>query len=132
MGFYLNPGNERFQESINSEIYVDKTGLIDYANKRIKKEQKNLCVSRPRRFGKSMAAHMLCAYYDRSCDSGAMFDGLEIASSPSFEKHVNRYDVIFINMQDYLYTTSNSSQTTFVFSSNVRLIEASSFVRKFI
>ena len=119
MGIYLNPGNERFQESINSEIFVDKTGLIDYTNKRVKTEQKYLCISRPRRFGKSMAAHMLCAYYDRSCDSRTMFEGLEIASAPSFEKHLNKYDVIFINMQEFLSESGNINELLNLLSARV-------------
>ena len=119
MGIYLNPGNERFQESINSEILVDKTGLIDYTNKRVKTEQKYLCISRPRRFGKSMAAHMLCAYYDRSCDSRAMFEGLEIASAPSFEKYLNKYNVIFINMQEFLSESDNINELLNLLSARV-------------
>ena len=63
MGIYLNPGNESFQESIESEIYVDKTELIAYTNRVLKTRQKYVCVSRPRRFGKSMASEMLAAYY---------------------------------------------------------------------
>ena len=63
MGSYLNPGNEKFYRAINSEIYVDKTDLIGYMNKILNTMQQNLCVSRPRRFGKSMAADMLTAYY---------------------------------------------------------------------
>ena len=61
MGKYLNPGNTEFEEALNSEIYVDKTGLIEYTNKVLRTQQKYICVSRPRRFGKSMAANMLAA-----------------------------------------------------------------------
>ena len=69
MGRYLNAGNENFQKSVNSEIYIDKTGLIAYTNRVINTLQGYLCISRPRRFGKSMAANMLTAYYSRGCDS---------------------------------------------------------------
>ena len=69
MGSYLNPGSERFQTSLRSEIYVDKSLLIAQVNRRIRTEQKFICLSRPRRFGKSFAAKMLCAYYDKTCDS---------------------------------------------------------------
>ena len=65
MGSYLNPGSKGFRKSLNSEIYVDKTGLIEKTNAVLNTRQKFLCVSRPRRFGKSMAADMLAAYYDR-------------------------------------------------------------------
>ena len=73
MGIYLNPGNDGFQESVRSEIYVDKTGLISCTNKYLGTKQKFICVSRPRRFGKSMALEMLAAYYGRGCDSRELF-----------------------------------------------------------
>ena len=69
MGIYLNPTNESFQEAVNSEIYVDKTGLITFTNRKIKTSQKHICVSRPRRFGKSMNLGMLAAYYSKGCRS---------------------------------------------------------------
>ena len=59
MGRYLNPGMESFEKSVNSEIYVDKTGLVGYTNRVMNTVQGYVCVSRPRRFGKSMAANML-------------------------------------------------------------------------
>ena len=83
MGIYLNPDNEGFREAIDSEIYVDKSGLLAYTNKILGTEQKNICISRPRRFGKSMAAKMLSAYYSKGCDSGKLFEEKKIASAPS-------------------------------------------------
>ncbi len=94
MGIYLNPGNERFYQAVNSEIYVDKSGLIAFTNKILRTQQKFLCVSRPRRFGKSMAASMLAAYYSKGCDSKELFQPLAIAKEDSFPKHLNRYNVI--------------------------------------
>ena len=102
MGIYLNPGNVGFRKSLRSEIYVDKTGLISYTNKVLDTRQQFICVSRPRRFGKSMAAEMLAAYYSKGCDSREMFQGLAIAKDPSFEEHLNQCNVIFLNMQDFL------------------------------
>ena len=102
MGSYLNPGNEKFYRAINSEIYVDKTGLIGYTNHVLNTMQQNLCVSRPRRFGKSMAADMLTAYYSRGCDSRELFQGLKISEDKDFEKYLNQYDTIFLNMQEFL------------------------------
>lgn len=102
MGIYLNPGNIDFQRSLNSEIYIDKTELIKYTNKVINTEQQNVCISRPRRFGKSMAANMLVAYYSRGCDSKGMFSSYKIAKEESFEKHLNRYNVIHINMVNFM------------------------------
>ncbi len=102
MGIYLNPGNMAFHESLNSEIYVDKSMIIKCTNDILRTKQKYVCVSRPRRFGKSMAAEMLAAYYSRGCDSRELFSGLKIAQSDSFEKHLNQYNVIHINMVNFL------------------------------
>ncbi|MDE7210130.1 MAG: ATP-binding protein [Lachnospiraceae bacterium] len=102
MGIYLNPRNKGFQESVCSEIYVDKTGLIGCTNKYLNTKQKYICVSRPRRFGKSMALEMLSAYYNRGCDSRELFHGLKIEGDPTFQEHLNKYDVIYLNMQQFL------------------------------
>lgn len=102
MGIYLNPGNEKFYQAVHSEIYVDKTEMIAYSNQIMRTNQKYICVSRPRRFGKSMAVSMLAAYYSRGCDSKELFQNLLISKSDSFLEHLNRYDVIMINMQEFL------------------------------
>lgn len=86
MGMYLNIGNEGFR-AIRKGLYVDKTGLISFINHTLGTKDKLTCVSRPRRFGKSFATQMLCAYYDRSCDSRELFCDLEIAQDPEFERH---------------------------------------------
>ena len=101
MGKYINIGNECFRKIRNSE-YVDKSGLIDIVNGTLFTEQCFSCVSRCRRFGKSMAAKMLCAYYDRSCDSKSLFADLAIAKAPSFEKHLNKYPVIYLDMTSFV------------------------------
>ena len=102
MGTYLNPGNTAFKEALNSEIYVDKSILIDVVSSKIGTMQKYMCVSRPRRFGKSVAMNMLAAYYSRGCNSEAIFKKLEIAKAASFKKYLNRYNVIRLNMQEFL------------------------------
>lgn len=107
MGIYLNPNNIDFQMSINSEIYIDKSGMIDYINNIINTKQRFLCISRPRRFGKSMAAEMLVAYYGRKCNSKELFCNLKIAKADSFEKHLNQYNVIRLNMIDFLTEAGN-------------------------
>lgn len=114
MGIYLNPGNDGFLEAIRSEIYVDKTGLIACTNKYLSTEQKFICVSRPRRFGKSMALRMLAAYYSLGCDSGKLFAGMKIENEPTFEEHLNRYDVIFLNMQHFLIGAKRQSVTEYL------------------
>ncbi len=107
MGILLNPDNIDFQQALNSEIYVDKTELIVHTNRVLRTEQKFICISRPRRFGKSMAANMLTAYYSCGCDSREMFSNYKIAQTDSFEKHLNKYNVIHINMVKYLSEARN-------------------------
>ncbi len=114
MGIYLNPGNKGFRESVSSEIYVDKTGLIALTNKAVNTEQKYICVSRPRRFGKSMALKMLAAYYSRGCDSADLFRGRVIERDECFQKHINRYDVIYVNMQQFLIGVENQAVTHYL------------------
>ncbi|MCF0178837.1 MAG: AAA family ATPase [Bacteroidales bacterium] len=101
MASYINKGNEAFASALRSE-YVDKTGMIAEINKNLFTERRFSCVSRCRRFGKSMAAQMLCAYYDKSCDSRELFRGLEIENHPDFEKHLNKYPVIYVDMTNFI------------------------------
>lgn len=114
MGIYLNPENDGFWESIRSEIYVDKTGLIAVTNKYINTEQKYICVSRPRRFGKSMALKMLAAYYSCGCDSRELFAGRKIEKQGTFQEHLNQYDVIFLNMQQFLIEAKKGEVTEYL------------------
>lgn len=109
MGNYLNIGNGGFR-SIRKGLYVDKTGLISYVNETLGTMKKLTCVSRPRRFGKSFAAQMLCAYYDRSCDSRELFEGLEISRDPSFERYLNQYDVIYLDITWFLSTLQGDKE----------------------
>jgi len=102
MGIYINPGNDGFKTSLRSQIYVDKTGLIEYTNSVLGTRQKYICVSRPRRFGKTMALEMLACYYGMNGNSKEMFKGLEIENSESFEEHLNKYNVLFLNIQRFL------------------------------
>ena len=94
MGIYLNPDNEGFREAVHSKIYVDKTGLIANTNALLSTQQKYICVSRPRRFGKSMALKMLAAYYSCGCDSRALFEGREIAQDIDFNEHFFEYAAV--------------------------------------
>ena len=106
MGLYVNPGNEEFYNaSLRSKIYVDKTEMIKFTNSQLFGEHKNICVSRPRRFGKSIAANMLVAYYSRGCDSKELFEKFKIAGDVGFEEHLNKYNVIHLNMQQFLGRT---------------------------
>ncbi len=108
MGTYINLGNVGFQRVRNGE-YVDKSGLISIVNNTLFTERSFSCVSRSRRFGKSVAAKMLCAYYDQSCDSRHLFADLEIANDPSFEKHLNKYPVIFLDLTSFVADRKNDN-----------------------
>ena len=100
MGRYINKGNNAFRDIVNSE-YVDKSSLIPLINATLNTENRYSCVTRCRRFGKSMAAKMLCAYYDKSCDSRELFRGLVAEKDGSFEKYLNKYYVISVDMTDF-------------------------------
>jgi hypothetical protein len=103
MGIYVNPGNEAFKEAVNSVIYVDKSQLISRINSIINTKEKYICVSRPRRFGKSMAADMLTAYYSRGCKSDGLFAGRAVESKDSFMLHLNKHNVIRLDVQRFLF-----------------------------
>lgn len=101
MGNYLNPGNSGFAR-IRNDVYVDKTGLIGLINQSIDTPRCLTCISRPRRFGKSFAAKMLCAYYDKTCDSSKLFDDLIIAKDEHYLEYLNKYDVIYLDMTNIM------------------------------
>ena len=109
MGIYLNPGAGKLKKSMNSEIYVDKSGMLAKLNQFINTEQCCICVSRPRRFGKSMLANLISAYYDHTVDD-RIFDGLRIAGEESYSRHRGHYDVIKVNMQEFLSNTSGMEE----------------------
>lgn len=110
MGNYLNPNPNMFCRAINSEIYVDKTELIAKTNKLINTEQAYICISRPRRFGKSMAMDMLAAYYAYGKNTHTLFDNFRIAADESYMTHLNQYNVIKINMQEFWSLTKNVNE----------------------
>ena len=111
MGIYLHPGKEAFEEAVNSEIFIDKTEMIQYLNSVIKTKQKYISVSRPRRFGKTMAADMICAYYDREADSRSMFEKRKLACTAPvrvgdkeipWDGYLGQFDVIRLVMTDFM------------------------------
>ena len=107
MGTYLNPGKAAYQIACNSEIYIDKSEMISYLNSVVNTSQRYVCVSRPRRFGKTMAADMLCAYYDREADSRSLFEKCKIGkcageeSNIKWDKYLGEFDVIRLVMTDF-------------------------------
>lgn len=105
MGQYVNPGNDSFASAVlYSKIYVDKTGMLEYLNQVINSEQRYVCVSRPRRFGKSIAARMIAAYYSRGCDSAELFADYTIAKEKDFRQHLNQYNVIQVDIAELKVT----------------------------
>ncbi len=107
MGIYVNPGFESMESAVSSEIYIDKTGILKILNKHLGTEKRYFAVSRARRFGKSMAAGMIEAYYSSGCDSRALFEPYEIAGDPDFEKHLNKYNVLHFDAAVFFNAAKN-------------------------
>ncbi len=116
MGTYLNPGKAAFEEAVNSAIYIDKTEMISYLNSVVNTKQKYVSVSRPRRFGKSMAVDMLCAYYDREADSRALFEKCKLSATEPvikgqseilWDSLLGKFDVIYLAMTDFINSSRN-------------------------
>ena len=110
MGIYLNPDNDRYQMMLNTDTFVDKSMLIKYTNDLFATEKRFICVSRPRRFGKSVNLNMLSAYYSKGCDSREMFGSLKLAQTSEWDKHLNKYNVIHINMQEFLSNSDSMDE----------------------
>lgn len=113
MGIYINPGNKAFQVKRNGK-YVDKSGLIGVVNRTLGQPNKLSCISRPRRFGKSYAAQMLCAYYCVGCDSAPLFDDLEIARDETYREHLNQYNVLVLDIADIIGKSSPSEMLSYI------------------
>ncbi|MBR4985515.1 MAG: AAA family ATPase [Proteobacteria bacterium] len=113
MGIYINPGNESFRVMRNGK-YVDKSGLIGAINHSIELPNKLSCISRPRRFGKSYAAQMLCAYYCVGCNSAPLFDDLEIAKHETYKEHLNQYNVLALDIADIIGKSSLDDMLSFI------------------
>ena len=101
MGIYLNPNNALLKQALRSEIYIDKSMLLAKLNALIDTENKFLCISRPRRFGKTMASSMIGAYYSKGCDSRELFLPLKITKDKSFEENLNKFNVIQLDINGF-------------------------------
>lgn len=110
-GIYLNPGNENYKRILSAQIYVDKTMMLKVMNDFIARGNNYICVSRPRRFGKTTAQNMLSAYYSKGCDSSDLFRRLSISSAPDYEKNLNRFNVIKIDLNGEYMAAENKSLT---------------------
>ena len=119
MGRFVNPDNSAFQAALNSRIYVDKTGMIEYMNRVLETTDAYICNSRPRRFGKSYAANMLAAYYSKGADSEKMFSDLSIGKTQNFKKYLNKYDVIHIDVQWFLANCEDKNKVVHFITKSV-------------
>ncbi|MBQ7165432.1 MAG: AAA family ATPase, partial [Treponema sp.] len=110
MGIYLNPNNENFTRTTKREIYVDKTMMISVLNGFMEVDNTYICVSRPRRFGKTIAGNMLSAYYSKGCDSRELFAPYKISGDKSFESNLNKLNVIKIDMNSEYRNSRNKEK----------------------
>ena len=110
MGMFLNRGIEEFESVVNSKIYVDKTDMIDFFNDVIETEQRYVCVSRPRRFGKSITANMIAAYFEKGSDSRSLFEGRKLGQICGWDRNLNKYEVIRVDMADIISRRNDSGQ----------------------
>lgn len=111
MGYYVNPDNESLITSLNSKPYVDKSGLIGVLNENVNTNHANVCVSRPRRFGKSMAVDLAVAYYSRGCDSRNLFEKLYLSKTEGWDKYLNKFNVIQLDLIDYFSPTMSTADS---------------------
>ena len=119
MGIYLNPGNEYFRRILSADSYVDKTMMISEINRFIDKGNNYVCVSRPRRFGKTIASEMLSAYYSKGCDSRELFKGLKMYDDPSFSQKLGKYNVIKIDLNSEYQNTRDRNNLIEVLSNKI-------------
>ncbi|MBQ6090957.1 MAG: AAA family ATPase [Lachnospiraceae bacterium] len=110
MGIYLNPGNSNFKEAVNAAIYVDKTMMIASIELLAKQDNKYICVSRPRRFGKTIAGNMISAYYSKGCNSRELFAPFKIAKDPCFGDKLNKLNVIKLDMNSEYQNTVKKNE----------------------
>ena len=120
MGIYLNPGNVLLQQDRKASIFVDKSMIISELNKLVNTREKFLCVSRPRRFGKSMAGNMIAAYYSKGCDSRELFKDLKIAQDKSYEEYLNKLNVIKIDLNAEYMMVKDKNRLIGVVSDSVK------------
>ena len=120
MGIYLNPGNENFRRVLAADIYVDKSMMISVTNRFIDKANNYICISRPRRFGKTIAGNMLSAYYSKGADSRDLFKGLKIYDDPGFEEKLGKYNVIKLDMNSEYQNTEDKENLIKIITEKVK------------
>ena len=130
MGIYLNPGNENFAEVVKAQIYVDKTLLIKQINSYLNTPKKFVCVSRPRRFGKTIAGNMLSAYYSKSCNSTALFSPFKIAKENDFKKNLNSFNVIKLDLNGFYSALSDKNLVFEEFTQKIKKIVLQKYIKQ--
>ena len=111
MGIYINPGNENLKRDLNSEIFIDKSLILKKICNLLNTDQSFICVSRPRRFGKTRISKMMTAYFSKGCDSLALFENLKIANEPCFKKNLNKFNVVSIDLGSFYSRAENKNET---------------------
>lgn len=101
MGLYLNPNSDAFLEDKGTRIYVDKSLLIQELNSLVSTKEDFVCLSRPRRFGKSMAGNMISAYYSKGCDTREAFSQMKLGQTVDFDKYLNKFNVIKLDLNGW-------------------------------
>ena len=110
MGIYVNPEDSMFSFSLNSKIYVDKSPMINELNEAIGTDDRFICMSRARRFGKTMMTNLMAAYYSKDCNSREIFERLELSKQEGWDKYLNAVNVIQIDLQSFYSKTKDKSQ----------------------
>ena len=119
MGIYVNPGNTKFIKKLNSKIYVDKSLMINELNELIETDDGFVCMSRARRFGKTMMTNLVSAYYSKNCDSREIFERLKLSKQEGWDRYLNSINVIQIDLQSFYSDAKDKSQTIQILQNNV-------------
>ena len=122
MGIYINPGTASFEEAINSEIFVDKTKIVSVVNEVVCTKKKYVCVSRPRRFGKTTAQQILCAYFSKNCDSRPIFEDTKLSEVEGWDRYLNKFHVVRIDCNEFASFINKTGEFSFInqMTKNVR------------
>lgn len=103
MGKYLNSRVpfESYREIAGTRFFVDKSLLLEDILNTVEVDgQKYLCITGPRRFGKSVMANMVALFFERAVDSGTLFERLAIARSENYKTHLNKHNVVYIDFSE--------------------------------
>ena len=119
MGIYVNPGDTMFRYSLNSKIYVDKSPMINELNEAIGTDDRFICMSRARRFGKTMMTNLMSAYDSKNCDSREIFERLKLSKQEGWDRYLNSINVIQIDLQSFYSDAKDKSQTIQILQNNV-------------